>query len=195
MALLNLLSCGACRGRRIATACRAGIAVLALLAGGQATAKPSLEYQLKAVFLYRFSQFVEWPQQAFASAQAPLSVCVLGDDPFGDYLDETVQGEVVKGHPLQVQRYRQVDEVGACHILFVSDSEQANLKGILESLRGRNILTVSNGDGFVRGGGIIGFMLEDRRIRLWINPEAARSAGLRISSKLLRASELATPGG
>ncbi|MCD6059698.1 MAG: YfiR family protein [Moraxellaceae bacterium] len=195
MALLNLLSCGACRGRRIATACRAGIAVLALLAGGQATAKPSLEYQLKAVFLYRFSQFVEWPQQAFASAQAPLSVCVLGDDPFGDYLDETVQGEVVKGHPLQVQRYRHVDEVGACHILFVSDSEQANLKGILESLHGRNILTVSNGDSFVRGGGIIGFMLEDRRIRLWINPEAARSAGLRISSKLLRASELATPGG
>ncbi|MFZ5561369.1 MAG: YfiR family protein [Pseudomonadota bacterium] len=197
MALLRFFASGRQGGERPVPAWRTCVAVLAFWLGtpGPATAKPTLEYQLKAVFLYRFSQFVEWPQQAFATAQTPLAVCVLGDDPFGDFLDETVQGEAVNGHPLQVLRLRHVEAAEGCHILFVSDSEQANLKSIVEALRGRHVLTVSNGEAFVRSGGIVGFRLADRRIRLAINPEAARSAGLRISSKLLRSAELVTPEG
>src|SRR5689334_16419660 len=83
------------------------------------------EYQLKAVFLFNFTQFVEWPPQAFADANSPLVIGVLGDDPFGAYLDETVRGETVNGRPLTVQRYASVEEASKCHVLFISHSEAA----------------------------------------------------------------------
>lgn len=162
----------------------------ALVVPGRAFAAPAPEYQLKAVFLFRISQFVEWPSQAFAADQAPLTICVLGEDPFGRYLDDTVSGEAANGHPMQVLRLRRVDESQACHILFVSDSELGSVGTILQALKARHVLTVSNGIPFVRRGGIVGFMLADGKVRLWINPVAASTAGLKLSSKLLRSAEL-----
>src|SRR5262245_32445487 len=104
------------------------------------------EYQVKAVFLFNFSQFVEWPADAFASPAAPFTICVLGQDPFGGELDAAVQGEKVQGHPLKVQRYQTADEASGCHILFIGSSELAGLDGILTGLKGRSILTVTDID-------------------------------------------------
>lgn len=150
----------------------------------------SREFQVKAVFLYNFAQFVEWPPSAFESATSPLVIGVLGLDPFGSYLDEAVRGEKVNGHPLVVRRYRWVSEVGTCHILFVSGSEGPRAEQVAESLRGRSILTVCDWDGFARRGGMIRFVMEHNHVRLRINLEAAKAAGLTISSKLLRSAEL-----
>src|SRR6266850_6080136 len=83
----------------------------------------SKENKVKAAFLYHFSQFVEWPAEAFPEAQAPLILGVIGEDPFGAYLDEIVRGEKGNNHPLVVQRYQKVEEIKTCHILFVSQSE------------------------------------------------------------------------
>ena len=94
----------------------------------------SKEYQVKALFLYNFSQFVEWPAEAFAEAQSPLVIGVLGEDPFGAYLDEIVRGEKVNNHPLVVQRYHQVEEIKTCHILFISQSEAKRLEQIFTPL-------------------------------------------------------------
>src|SRR6266702_4256829 len=74
------------------------------------------EYQVKAVFLFNFTQFVEWPAGAFARVNTPLVIGVLGDDPFGAYLDETVRGETANGRPLVVVRYRRVQEIGDCQV-------------------------------------------------------------------------------
>ena len=101
-------------------------------APGDRLAQSSPEYQLKAVFLFNFAQFVEWPASAFPEPDTPLAICVLGEDPFGPYLDETVRGETVGNHPLAVRRYRAVDEVTGCHILFVSRQEQGHLREILD---------------------------------------------------------------
>ena len=127
------------------------------------------EYQLKAVFLFNFAQFVEWPTSAFPEARTPLVIGVLGTDPFGAYLDETVRGEIVNSHPLAVQRYRRVEDITRCHILFVSGLEQGHLAEILAGLKGRTILTVGDAEGFTRGGGMIRFVTDHNRIRLRIN--------------------------
>src|SRR5204863_5659033 len=106
----------------------------------------SKEYQIKAVFLFNFAQFVDWPANAFPEAQTPLVIGVLGEDPFGSYLDETVRGEKVNNRPLVVRRYRRVDEIKTCHVLFISRSEANRLEQIFSGLKGRNILTVGDCD-------------------------------------------------
>ncbi len=148
------------------------------------------EYQVKAVFLFNFAQFVEWPAEAFSTAGAPFTICVLGNDPFGGQLDAAVQGESVQGHPFAVQRFRKAEEAGACQILFIGESELGELDGILGALKGRAILTVSDIDRSAERGAIIQFANERNRLRLRINVEQARSAGLTLSSKLLRPAEI-----
>ena len=152
------------------------------------------EYQIKAVFLFNFSQFVEWPTNAFAETQSPLVIGVLGEDPFGTYLEEAVRGEEVNKHPLVIRHYRRVEDIKDCHILFISQSETSRLSRIFERLKDRSILTVGDAEGFVQQGGMIRFITEKNKIRLRINPEAAKAAKLTISSKLLRPAEIVTPG-
>jgi hypothetical protein len=147
------------------------------------------EYQVKAVFLFNFAQFVDWPAEAFADSGSAVTICVLGADPFGDFLDQTVRDERVGGRALQVRRYRSVDEINTCHILFISRSDRAPTADVLAGLKRRPILTVSDIDGFAERGGIIGFVTDRQRIRLKINVLAAEAAHLTISSKLLRVAE------
>lgn len=161
------------------------LAVLLLVASAPALAAPT-EYDVKAAFLFNFSQFVDWPEPAFADARAPLVIGVLGSDPFGGGLDEIVRGESVNGRPLVVRRYQRVADVDTCHILFIDRSEQERLGDILASLRGRSILTVGDFDGFARAGGVVRFVTAGNKIRLHVNLDAARAANLTISSKLLR---------
>lgn len=158
----------------------------------QSSASP--EYQLKAVFLFNFAQFVEWPASAFPSRETPLVIGVLGEDPFGPYLDETVREEKVNDRPLVVRRYRTVEEITTCHILFVSRREEGRFQGILDRLRGRSILTVSDADRFATRGGVIRFVTDHNRIRFRINLDAAKAADLTLSSKLLRAAQIVPTG-
>jgi hypothetical protein len=152
------------------------------------------DYQVEAVFLFNFTQFVEWPASSFADAAAPIAICVLGDDPFDGYLDDTVRGESVAGRTLAVRRYRSVQDVGACHVLFVSRSEMARAPDIVATLGQRSTLTVSDGDSFIERGGMIRFVLADGHVKLRINIDAVRGAGLTISAKLLRVAEITTAG-
>jgi len=148
------------------------------------------EYQLKAIFLFNFTQFVDWPPDTFADPNSPLTICVLGEDPFGVVLDDAVRGEMVNGRPLIVQHYRSAAEIKNCQILFLSSSEAQHMAQTLENLKGRSILTVSDADGFVRSGGIIRMATVAHKVRLHINLDAAQAAKLTISSKLLRPAEI-----
>jgi hypothetical protein len=177
---------------------RATVATLLLLVSAAPlaaqAARPS-EYQVKAVFLFNFAQFVDWPAEAFADSRAPLVIGVLGEDPFGGFLDQTVSAERLGGRPFEVRRYRAVDEVAACHILFINRPAGERLDEVLASLRNRPILTVSDLDGFAKRGGMIRLLTDKGRIRLEVNLEAAQAAHLTISSKLLRVAEVVTPAG
>jgi len=163
-------------------------------APAQGQALPSKEYSVKALFVCNFAQFDQWPRDAFPSGQSPLVIGILGDDPFGAYLDETVRGEKVNNHPLVVRRFRRVEDITMCHVLFISRSEMSRLEQILNGLKGRNVLTVGDANGFAVEGGVIQFVTEKNKIRMRINLGAAKAAELTISSKLLRPAEIVDPG-
>jgi hypothetical protein len=150
----------------------------------------SPEYKLKAVFLFNFVRFTEWPPSAFPTESSPIIIGVLGADPFGKTLDQTVKDEVANGHPIEVRRYKTVNEIKKCHVLFISSSESDRLRSILSALKGRNILTVGDIEGFADKGGMVRFRKENNKIRFRINVEAAKAENLSISSKLLQLADI-----
>jgi len=183
MALLSAIFAPAARALPLA----------ALLVSGRELAAQAVrasEYQVKAVFLFNFAQFVDWPAEAFPAADTPVVICVLGNDPFGPALDQTVRDERLGGRPFQVRRYQSVDEIKTCHILFISRSEGDRPQAILTGLKQRPILTVSDADRFAERGGMIRFVTDRNRIRLQLNLAATEAAHLTISSKLLRVAEI-----
>lgn len=165
------------------------VAALAAWTALPLAAQPT-EYEVKAVFLFNFSQFVDWPPAAFPDPQSPLVIGVLGEDPFGAMLDGVVRGEAVNGRPLTVRRFTDAAQIDHCHILFVARSEQPRLDEILEQVQGRAILTVADFDGFAEQGGMVRFATVAGKIRLHINLDEARAENLTISSKLLRPAQI-----
>lgn len=153
-------------------------------------AAPAGEYQVKAAYLFNFGQFVEWPAATFASPNAPFVIGILGDDPFGNIIDDVVQGESLRGHPLQIKRFARPEAITNCNILFIGRSEAGRLERTLEALRGRHILTVTDFSGAQSDAAIIVLLTVDNRIRMRINVREARANDLVISSKLLRPAEV-----
>ena len=191
-------SSGGAGRRRRAFATTAALAV-AVVAAGLALPTPGVsatrniiarEYDLKAAFLFNFAQFVEWPADAFAETGSPITIGVLGLDPFGGRLDSLVAGERVGNRRLVVRRYRSVDEIDACQILFIAASEDDQLARINKTLGHRSILTVGETRDFTAHAGIIGLELSQRRVHLKINLGAATAARLTISSMLLRQAQI-----
>ena len=158
------------------------------------TAAPApREYLIKAVFLYNFAKFTTWPAESFPDPQAPLYLCILGEDAFGAAM-ESIEGKSIKGRPLAVIRIAQVSDAVRCHILFISTSEEERLRAILDDLRERPILTISDMPNFAQAGGTINLKTVEDRIRFDINVDAANAADLRLSSKLLRLGNIVSAG-
>jgi hypothetical protein len=147
------------------------------------------EYEVKAAFLFQFSRFVEWPPESFASATAPLTICVLGDNPFGSTLHEISQGESVETHALVIELHEHLENLDRCHIVFVSQASTAVAPKVIAYLAGKRVLTVGDGSNFTQLGGVIGFVTVNGKVRLQVNRNSAESAQLRISAKLLRVAE------
>lgn len=141
------------------------------------------EYRVKAAFLFNFAKFIEWPSSSFSGTTTPLQVCVLGVDPFGWTLDDTLRGRAVAGRPIQVRRMTEPDR--SCHLLFISTSERKRLPLITEQLRGASILTVGEDDGFIAAGGMIELISDGDNVQFNVSPLAAERAGLHVSARLV----------
>ena len=158
----------------------------ALLAGAAvrpASAQRVDEYRLKAAVLYNLTKFVDWPADAFPSAKAPFVICVLGADPFGPVLEESLAGRLVGSRAIVAKRIAEIE--AGCHVLFVSNSEIRRLPSIMDRLRDASVLTVGELSGFVDRGGVIGLVTEDDRVTFEINAAAAAHARLKISARLM----------
>jgi hypothetical protein len=162
--------------------------------GARAAPAEATESQIQAVFLFNFARFVQWPEGAFAAGDAPFHICILGTDPFGRDLDEVVAGETVGGHPMAVRRLDQADDVGGCHIAYVDSTDAGRFRAALAAVQDHPTLLVSDLDRAAEQGAIIQFHRDGNRVRLRINLAAARSAGLTISSKLLRPATVINAG-
>ncbi len=152
-------------------------------------AQSATESQMKAAFLYSFAKFVEWPADSYAERNTPITIGIMGKDPFGRDLEDIVRGRSAAGRPVVVRRYS-VKEVPQSQILFVSASERKRIAELLDPLKHAPVLTVSDISDFAERGGMIEFIAEDGHIRLEINMNGAQAAGLKISSKLLGAATL-----
>ncbi|HXH91050.1 MAG TPA: YfiR family protein [Thermoanaerobaculia bacterium] len=142
------------------------------------------EYQVKAAYLLNFARFVEWPADVLP-ASSPLEIGIVGDNPFGMAIDETLRGKSANGHPIHLRHLHWDDVLTSCQIIFISTSEEAHLPDILRNLGQNSILTVSDIDRFSLRGGVIEFRMVGNRVRFDINREPAIAARLSISSKLL----------
>jgi uncharacterized protein DUF4154 len=175
-----------------AQAVLAALVLASATAGAPADAPPAAaaptEYEVKAAFLYNFARFVEWPPESLRAEQ--FVIVVLGRDPFGAVLDDTVSGKTVGGRPIQVRRASRVDEVRDAQIVFVSASEAPDTPAILKALERPGLLTVGEVEGFVERGGTIKFTVQSKKVRFEINPIRAEQAHLKMSSQLLKLATL-----
>lgn len=190
MARLHNTACCTCNrdgrdtGRRLAGVCAAAIACFFFVAAPMhAQERKPTEYDVKAAYLYNFGRFVEWPG---TSTDASFSVCILGRDPFGPILDETLANETTNGKALLAKRIAKVADATDCRIVFISNSEAGHLKEIVEAMHKMPILTVSDIPDFAKRGGVIGFVTSENRVRFEVNTAAASDAGLTLSAELLK---------
>ena len=169
--------------------------LIALLAAhflsGQSLGQSAKETQLKAVLLFRLTQFVQWPESRFETPESPIVIGILGKDPFGDSLRIAVRGETSQNRPITLQPLERTEQAKSCHIVFISQSEAARVRQITTALAGNAVLTVSDMENFVRaGGGMVRFYTEQNKVNLRINNETAKAAGLVLDSRLLRMADI-----
>jgi len=146
-----------------------------------ASARQSIEYQVKAAMLYNFTRFISWPD----TTGPVLRLCVVGDDPFGTALT-AIDGEPVDSRTVTVARGVDPGSLEHCQVVFVSRSAQRMLPELLAALADRPVVTIGEGPDFVAQGGTIGLVVVDGKVRFDINAEGLKQRGVRISSKLLR---------
>ncbi|GJM20762.1 MAG: hypothetical protein DHS20C15_06770 [Planctomycetota bacterium] len=144
------------------------------------------EYLLKAAFLYNFANFTTWPDDAFEDERSPLVFAVLGEDPFDEHLIATLDEKHINGRPLKLVNYAELEELGDCHLLFVSRSEAAHVAQLHTLLADRAVFTVSDIDRYAHMGGVARLGIEEQRPVMEINTSAAKRADLQISSQLLK---------
>jgi hypothetical protein len=174
-----------------------------------ADATATQEYRLKAAFLYNFVLFLDGarfdPPDDNAKADdanPPILIGILGKDPFGDAF-EPLKDKEVRNCRVAIRRFQgldafadaegrlparhpQFEQIRGCHVVFICRSEQEHLTAVLGPLRGQSLLTVADTPGFLEAGGIVNFLIEDKKVRFEINTAAARRARLQIRSQLLR---------
>jgi uncharacterized protein DUF4154 len=161
------------------------ILVGATLAFTLPRAPQPLEYRVKAAYLLNFTRYVEWPPTAFATPQAPIVLCTLGQDPFGEQLEQTVAGRTSQGRPIALRQVDGATTARGCHVVFLTYEEWRRRPDVLPALRGRGALVVGETQEFVADGGMISFVTVDQTIRFAVNLSAAGAEGLRVSSRML----------
>ena len=168
------------------------VSVLAICVGSAAQTS-TVEYEVKAAFLYNFAKFVDWPPRAFADAGGPFAFCIAGDA-FAGALEKVLDAERLNGRRLVVRRIAPTDNLQGCQIIYVEASASGQYSQIT-TLGNAPVLTVGETEDFIDSGGMIRFIETDRRIQFQINTEAAERASLKLSSKLLRLAEIVRPKG
>lgn len=152
-----------------------------------AAAQRTLEYEVKAAFLYNFLSFIEWPPPAFAKPDSPLRVCVIGGDPFGGALDANVRNEQVRGgHPVVVDHIKDESQIAGCHVLFVPQMDETPLASVMRAADRPYLLVVGESRRVLELCGAIAFVLDGERVRFDINRSSLNARGLKANSKLLR---------
>lgn len=169
--------CGRWRGSGVALA----LLLALLLPAPQARAAASLEYAVKAAYLTKFIPFITWPAGSFETPTSPVTICLVGDDPFAGALDQAARTAQLGARPLAVRHLEVPD--ATCRMVFLSAADPVLAAQVLDALRGKPVVTVADSGLNLRG--VISFAIEANHVRFDIDAGAADQDGLVISSKLL----------
>lgn len=146
------------------------------------------EYQLKAEFLERFTRFIDWPSPE--SETRPFLIGVVGQNPFGKYLEQIAASRRIKGRRVEVHYFDDVAKIDTCQVVFIASSEKQRLRSILAHTEAKPILTVGDTNGFGSAGVLINFYTAGDTVRFEVNGAAVERSGLKVSSKLLKLARL-----
>jgi hypothetical protein len=147
--------------------------------------------ELKAAFVFNFAKFADWPTLA---PDAPITVCVTGDDRVAAALGETIHGQSVDVRFLRLVKLPSDAAVKSCQVLFVSGQERSRLAALVEEAGNAPVLTVSDGDHFASEGGMVELYNEAGRMKFAINVDAVQRARIRLSSRLLGLAKIVRDG-
>lgn len=162
------------------------LSILLLFVALRVSVGADLEYQVKAEYLERFTRFVDWPAASYSSPQAAFVLCVVGEDPFGNYLNLMSEERKFQGRHAEIRHPESSADWTSCHLLFIASSEEARLEEILQVTSSSPILTVGDTKGFLERGVLINLYLSEGFVRFEINRTAIQKSGLRFSSRLLK---------
>lgn len=160
------------------------VAIVWLSTGLVGAQQPLSDQQMKAAFVLNFVRYTEWPERSFGGPDAPLVVCVFGDAPGSGLAG--ISGKIIKNRPVQVRGILTADEARACHALFVAEFDARRFVGVLRALQNVPVLTISEADGFIDVGGMIGLVHFENRLQFEVNLGVVQQAQLKASSQLLR---------
>jgi hypothetical protein len=173
--------------------------LVALLGHVPAWAAPApqtaLERRVKAAFLYKFAGYVDWPAPAFHGAGDPLVIGVAGDDALADEIERLVQGRRSAGRVVQVRRIEDLAEPGNAHLLFIGRAQAHRIGEVVQAVRQRPVLLVSESPDALRQGSMINFVIDEGRVRFEVDLDAAQRNGLGLSSRLLTVARTVTTKG
>lgn len=146
------------------------------------------EYEIKAAFLYNLGSFLYFPANSLPDTDInqPFYICILGSDPFKENIDVVVQDQTVNNHPVKVERLQQAQQATHCHVLYISESEELQVKSILQLLDKLPILTVSDITDFIEQGGMLKFYQDNNKVKLALDSERITAVALKPSAHLLR---------
>ena len=153
-------------------------------AAGQSESERALERRVKAAFLYRFTEFVNWPDSAYSRPDSPFVIVVVGADALADEVRQITAGRTVSGRSVEVRRASEGDSIPLAQMVFLAETDRARQAASIRAAP-RNALVVTEIDGALAQGSVINFVIVDGRVRFEISLEAAEKRGLRMSSRLL----------
>ncbi|MBN2105050.1 YfiR family protein [bacterium] len=145
------------------------------------------EYLLKAVFIEKFTRFIEWPEcHQLEDSSKSFIIGILGENPFDVNLAALYKNQKIKNKPVEIRHFRQVDNIRGCDLLFISKSEKNHIQQIVDYLDEKPVLTVGDSDALSGKGVIINMFVSDNKIRFEIDERAMNRAGFRVSYLLLK---------
>lgn len=167
-----------------------GAGLLVTLGNQRVCSQAISEDQVKAAYLYNFAKFVEWPEESFVDASAPIHLCVLNDPSIGSELSQIVKDKHVTGRSVVVVPIQNGEQGRGCQILFINSAQSSQVEHIIKVLQGASVLTVGENTGFVEQGGIVNFVIQNDQVHFQVNHRAATQSRLRMSARLLSVAKL-----
>jgi hypothetical protein len=172
------------RANMIGAGLALGLALASGIASADSPAPVISESQIKAAFVYNFTKFVEWPDEAFADKSDPIVIAVLGETDVIADLEAIVAGRKVNGRSIVIRNVAVAADLAPAEVLFVPQSDDARFVELLPEIGSYALLTVGESPAFAATAGAIVFVQQDGKLRFEINIAATERARLKVSAEL-----------